>query len=201
MNEHSALAPSPFSRPSVPMPANTPSGQPSTVAGMLPTPGIELGQISGRLSRTLGERFSAPPDDPIHAGVEIVHAIEMVAIHINNATAARTQREGELLGLFDRAFAEIVALAAGERATLSKEVLALAEATRGNRSAYDEARPLIEGLPALQVSLQDDVNARARERWGQGVILLVTALAFLVVGILATVLFFNKYVLVPVSHP
>lgn len=179
-----------------PASTNGNGAHPSVIA----QPSIELGRIADWLQRTLGERYQAPPDDPIHANVEIVRGMEMIAIHLLNSLQTRSQREGEVINALSTAHRELGELAKNERTALSddlnaarKEVGVLNESVKNAKSAYEDAKPLIEGLPALQMVIKEDVDARARERWGQGVVLLLSALIFLVLGIAITAYFFNHF--------
>lgn len=195
------------SRAPVPMPPAATHGNgahPSAPA----QPSIELGRIADWLQRALGERYQAPPDDPIHANVEIVRGMEMIAIHLLNGLQIRSQREAEVLQSLSTAHRELGDLAKGERNALSedinnarKEVGVLTESVKNAKGAYEDAKPLIEGLPALQAVIKEDVDARARERWGQGVVLLLTALVFLVFGIGITAYFFNRFLSHAVPTP
>ena len=163
-------------------------------------PNIELGQIAAWLQRILSERYQAPPDDPIHANVEIVRGMEMIATHLLLGLQTRSQRENEVLQALSTAHRELGELAKNERTALHEDITkardsiaALDASVKASKAAYDDAKPLIEGLPALQTVIKEDVDARARERWGQGVILLLTALVFLVFGIGVTAYFFSHF--------
>ena len=187
------------SRAPVPMPPASTNGN-GTYPSVSAQPSIELGRIADWLQRTLSERYQAPPDDPIHASVEIVRGMEMVALHLLNGLQSRSQREAEVLQAFATTHRELGELAKNERAALSQdihsahnEVGALNESVKHVKGAYEDAKPLIEGLPALQTVLKEDVDARARERWGQGVVILLAALIFLVLGIAITAFFFNHF--------
>lgn len=200
----------PLSRPAIPMGTNPP-GSGSPVA--------ELGHVANWLRRTYMETYQAPGDDPIHGHVEAVRAHESIALHLVAAMRERSQTEADTVTTFaelKRQWLEEVAdlrAAVGREATqerdnLRKDATALGEKAATLTTAvtdcagkFGDIKPLIADIPEYQKVLQDDVNARARERWGQGVTLILGVMAGVIVGAIMVSYVFYHFVLSRAIQP